>query len=282
VTLGTLVAASLAGVLGAAVASVVVRPRLAGPPEALIRTNFRGRRVPAVLGEAVAFGGLVALGVMSLLRAAGWDDPPRALVALAFAAVTVVMGAAGSWDDHRGDERPRGYRGHLSALRSGRLTGGLIKLLAGGLVGLLAGWLISEDPLATIEIGLLVALSANLSNLLDRAPGRAAKVWLVALACLLPVASSGWIVAAGGLLGALLVVLPFDLSERGMLGDAGANPLGGALGLGLATALGGAGRWIAILVLAALNVLSERYSFSEIISRTPWLKKLDDLGRSRN
>jgi hypothetical protein len=66
-----------------------------------------------------------------------------------------------------------------------------------------------------------------------------------------------------------------------MLGDAGANPLGGVLGLGLATALDGRGRVVAVLVLVLLNGLSERYSFSRAIERTPVLRQLDLLGRGK-
>lgn len=281
-TVATLVGLLLAAAIGALVTHTILGARLASPPAALIRKNFRGDPVPAVLGEAAVGGGLVALGAMAIFAAAGWDPAPGRAMSSALAIVIVVLAAAGSWDDHRGDERPRGFKGHLGALRSATLTGGLVKLLAGGLAGLAAGWMLSSEVVVTIEVGLLVALTANLLNLFDRAPGRAAKVALLLWVPLLFAAADPWVVGAAGLLGALAMTLPADLNARGMLGDAGVNPIGGVLGLGLATALPQAWRWVFIVLLVGLNLASERWSFSQAIDRTPWLKQLDLLGRPKH
>lgn len=273
-------AIAVAALVGTVGARTVVGPRLAAPPQALIRINHRGVRVPAVLGEASVMGGLLALGTLAITGAAGWDPAPGARMAGAVVLLIVVMGAAGSWDDHRGDERPRGFRGHLGALRSFRLTGGLVKLLAGGVTGLAAGALLTGgDALSTIEIGLIVALMANLINLMDRAPGRAGKVSLAAWALVALFAPAGYVAASCGLVAALLAVLWDDLSERGMLGDCGANPVGAVVGLGLALCFDRPGRWVTIALLLVLNLASERWSFSAVIARTPWLRAVDSWGR---
>jgi UDP-N-acetylmuramyl pentapeptide phosphotransferase/UDP-N-acetylglucosamine-1-phosphate transferase len=90
-----------------------------------------------------------------------------------------------------------------------------------------------------------------------------------------------WAAASTGLIAALVVCLPFDLRARGMLGDAGANPLGGVLGLGLALTFTGWGRVAVAGVLVVLNALSEKFSFSAAIERTPVLRVLDLLGRAK-
>ncbi len=276
-------ALAIGALVGVAGARAVVGPRLAAPPPALIRLNHRGLKVPAVLGEAVVMGGLLGLGTLAIAGAAGWDPAPGPRMAGAVALLILVMGAAGAWDDHQGDERPRGFKGHLGALRSVRLTGGLVKLLAGGVAGLAAGALVTgADPLSTIEIGLTVALMANLINLMDRAPGRAGKVSVAAWISFALIAPAGYLVASCGLIAALLAVIWDDLGERGMLGDCGANPIGAVVGLGTAVSLERPGRWLAIALLLALNLASEKWSFSEVIARTPWMRAVDSWGRTRS
>jgi hypothetical protein len=196
----------------------------------------------------------------------------------AVALVVGIMGAAGRVDDLRGDEGPRGFSGHLSAAVRGHVTGGALKILAGGAAGLAAGALVTSGVDSAV-VAVVVALGANTFNLLDRAPGRAGKLWLLAAVPVFVGGTSGWAVAAAGTAGALAAVLPSDLRARGMLGDAGANPLGAVWGLGLASATDDAGRAIAIVVLVALNAASERWSFSRAIDRVGWLKALDRLGR---
>lgn len=270
----------LGGVLlGGAMAGWVARRRIDRAPRILMRTNVVGALVPAVLGEAVLVGsaGVVACVVAGGL--AGLDVLEGMRVPAALATVVVVMAAAGRWDDLRGDERPRGFGGHLGALKGGRITGGLVKIVAGGAAGLACGLILSGDLWIVLEAVLLVALSANLLNLLDRAPGRAAKLWLVLAVPLFAFGEPGWAIAASGMLGAAFCLLPSDLGERAMLGDMGANPLGAAVGLGLLVSLERPYRVAAILVLLALNLASERYSFSTIIERNALLRKLDRIGR---
>jgi UDP-N-acetylmuramyl pentapeptide phosphotransferase/UDP-N-acetylglucosamine-1-phosphate transferase len=128
---------------------------------------------------------------------------------------------------------------------------------------------------------MLVALTANLVNLTDRAPGRAAKVTLMAAVPLMVVGEPLWSIAAAPLIGALLGCFGPDLKERAMLGDAGANPLGAVAGLGILLSLSPWWRWTAIVILLALNLASEKWSFSRVIERVPPLRWLDSVGRLR-
>jgi hypothetical protein len=264
--------------IGAVVALGVMRARLRAPSPALVRINVSGREVPALLGDAVVAGGLAGLVVVAVAAAAGWSVAEVGRTGIAIAVLLVALGAAGRFDDLRGDEAARGFGGHLRAARAGTITGGLIKIVAGGIAGLVAGVLVA-DGISIVLTGIAVALAANLFNLLDRAPGRAGKLWLLAAAPVFAVASTEWAAAAAGTLGALIAILPADLAARGMLGDAGANPLGAVWGLGLATALSPVGIAVAIAVLFLLNLASERWSFSRAIERTRMLRAFDQLGR---
>jgi UDP-N-acetylmuramyl pentapeptide phosphotransferase/UDP-N-acetylglucosamine-1-phosphate transferase len=261
-----------AAATGAAVASVVVTYLVPRPPRALLRTNLRGAEVPAVLGFGISIGALFGI----LWASAANHHTSR--VAWATSVVVAALFAGGAADDLRGDERAKGFSGHFRAASQGRITGGFIKILAGGLAGLAAGFLLTNGR-AALEVALLVALTANLFNLLDRAPGRALKVSFVVAVPLLLFGSVAWVVASAGLWGAAAAVFPSDLRERGMLGDTGANPIGGVIGLGLGLTLEEPARLIALALILALNLASEKVSFSQVIERTPILRAFDKLGR---
>ena len=279
-TVADLAAMLVAAAAGFAVAAVAARAVVAAAPGWAMRVNVRGRPVPAVLGAPVVAAALVSCLLVAGSVSAGWEGSSGGRVVAAVAVVVLVLGLAGWMDDRRGDETSRGFSGHLAALRNGRLTGGLLKMAAGGLAGAAAGLLLFPDDLAAgVATVLLVGLGANAINLFDRAPGRAAKVFFVACVPLMAFGDAGWAVAAAGLAGGLAACLPLDLGERAMLGDAGANPLGGVLGLGLALSAGGSGRWLAVMGLVALNAASERWSFSRTIEAVPWLKRVDRIGR---
>ena len=64
-----------------------------------------------------------------------------------------------------------------------------------------------------------------------------------------------------------------------MLGDTGANALGATLGVAVVAGTGLAGRGLALAVLAALTLASEKVSFSRVIDATPALRWADQLGR---
>jgi UDP-N-acetylmuramyl pentapeptide phosphotransferase/UDP-N-acetylglucosamine-1-phosphate transferase len=271
--------ALFAAAIGAATAHLLVRFRLVSPPRSLVRTNVNGREVPAILGGPLVMSSLLSLLCVALLAALGWQAAGDARLSIATVVVIAGLGTAGAWDDRKGDERARGFSGHLSAVRSRRLTGGLVKAVAGVGSGLLAALALQADLLAGLEIALLVALTANLLNLFDRAPGRAGKVGLALFVPLVFLGDPSWAVMAGGTVGALAALLGFDLSERAMLGDAGANPVGAVLGLGLGVSLGPVGRAVAVGALLILNLASEKWSFSRVIESVAWLRRLDRAGR---
>jgi hypothetical protein len=154
-------------------------------------------------------------------------------------------------------------RGLAAHLRSGRTTG-MLKLVAIPAVALLAT--------RSVSGALAVGLAANALNQLDTKPGRALKAYLLAAATL-----RGRTVGRYAPVAVLLC--PYDLRERGMLGDAGSNALGAVIGLELVARLDARGRWTAVGILAGLNLLGERLSFGQAIERIPVLASADRLGR---
>jgi hypothetical protein len=205
----------------------------------------RGRQL---LDAVLACGPLGVNHLGLRLPLVGWT------VGLGRVPAVAAVAAAGLADDlWSGPER--GFSAHL---RAGGTTG-VLKLVAIPLVGLAATRKVSG--------ALLVGLAANSLNQLDTRPGRALKAYLL-----------GALVVRAPLARAVLL-LPYDLRERTMLGDAGANALGAMLGLSSVSRLTGRGRWLAIGALAGLTLLGERRSLGEIIESTPGLSWLDRLGR---
>jgi hypothetical protein len=315
------VAVGLAALAGLCVPFVMMRMLWPSIERSATRVrNYRGIEVGLGLGTvwlvwAVAAAGIVALTQLLILSLA---SPEFSQVAESlgsgrwFVASFLVLAAFafGLVDDVFGDGDSRGFRGHLSALRRGRLTTGGLKLLGIGVASAAAaslgavmaaqtGW----GPTAPMALHwvvatLAIALTANLVNLTDLRPGRALKVYSALAIC--GVASIAWTAgltagAAGGAVGeAVFVVVPvtallalgpvlavwrLDLGERGMLGDAGANAMGALAGFMLASSLP---LWAlcgyAVIVLA-LNLASERVSFSNVIEANAALRWIDGLGR---
>ena len=81
--------------------------------------------------------------------------------------------------------------------------------------------------------------------------------------------------------GAGLALLLDDLHEHLMVGDAGANVLGGAIGLGVVLTTGKPTRLVALAVVVALNLVSELVSFTRVIDAVPPLRALDRWGTRR-
>jgi UDP-GlcNAc:undecaprenyl-phosphate/decaprenyl-phosphate GlcNAc-1-phosphate transferase len=282
-------------IVSAAVARLsysVLRARPPGGTDKWTRTNHRGEPVTLLEGPAVAIGGVAGA------LAAGGSGRDRLAMAIAGAGAA----AFGGYDDLAGNGSNKGFRGHLGALRNGELTTGAVKLAGIGAVGLAAAVIAGGSAdgtasgngagganraggvvgrravtaaLADIVINAgLIAGGANLLNLFDLRPGRAAKVALIA---------GGLLAPAGGTsaapLAAATALLPEDLGERAMLGDAGANALGAMLGTAAATSLPRPARLAALGVITGLTAASEVVSFTKVIEQTGPLHWLDMLGR---
>ncbi|MEY3361304.1 MAG: hypothetical protein RL531_1023 [Actinomycetota bacterium] len=274
----------LALVLGFLAARLVTMsaPELRDSP-VLARTNFRGVALATASGLVVVAGVLIVEAGRSVLGAFGFGDEPgvnaaRSLVLFA------VFGFAllGFIDDVLGGE-DRGFRGHLLALRQGRVTTGMLKLAGGAAIAFVLaaqpGFVTGKRLLAD---AVLIALAANLGNLLDRAPGRVLKCALVAYVPLAFIAGTGPVgIAVAPVMGAAAGVLPDDLRERSMLGDTGANLLGGVLGLMAVFTLGRGARTAVLVALVVANLASEFVSYSRVIERVPPLRWADGLGRRR-
>jgi len=258
--------------------------------------NYRGRMVYNGLG-IVWFVWLAAFWIgVQLLAALGLELPYWAEYLKPLSVVLAGACAFGMFDDWAGDRQITGFSGHLRAMLRGHITTGGLKFLGIGFLSLFLAVSLYFDGAGSIPKVLLVtcvvALGANTMNLFDLRPGRAGKMYLLGLvfafACIIfggVLTAFDWqglVALALAALGPLVAVWRFDLRERGMLGDAGANPLGVFLGFLCASSLPLWALTIVAVALVAVNLLSERVSFTKIIAGNRLLSALDELGRVKN
>ncbi|HST42699.1 MAG TPA: hypothetical protein VLK58_24470 [Conexibacter sp.] len=247
--------------------------------EGLTRENYRGAQLPFPGGVAIVAAAIVALVPLALLQQLADADlfaPQTGLV------VTFALGVAllGLIDDLLAG-RPRGWRGHGAAVLRGGFSTGALKAV--GTLGLALFVLSGEgydNGRYLLAVALLV-LTTNLFNLLDLRPGRSVKGFaLLAVALTLGAWDAAPLEALGLFAAPVLVAGLYDLRERAMLGDTGANLIGGLAGLWLILTLGTTGQAIALVVVLAPTVYGEFRSLSALIERTPLLRHLDSIGRN--
>lgn len=287
--LGAAAVATAVAVLGDRVAVRAVRPG-----SRWARTNHTGRAVTLAEGPVAVTALLAGVGVDRLLGGSAHRS-------LALLCAGAGAGAVGAYDDLVGSTQAKGFRGHLTALRGGTVTSGMVKIVGVGVSAAVAAAVLARGRSAGLVVGgsvgvasvtggsvtggsvaglvdvvvdtALIAGTANLTNLFDLRPGRAAKVVLILGGGLVGVGSAP---AVGAALGSL----PTDLAARSMMGDCGANALGAAVAAVAADALP---RWARLVVLTgvvSLNAASERVSFTAVIQRVPALRWADHLGRT--
>lgn len=266
----------------------------------------------AAILEGVFVAGLVvdsSVSVLPVLTLAG----PLALVAFALGLLDDAYGTAAS----RGF---RGHLAALA--RGRLTTGGAKLFgisLASFVVALVlveaAPWgspdALTARPvfalLIALAAGASIALTSNFVNLMDLRPGRALKVYsllagagvvstafgLASRATALVDLDSGALPGTASMsldalvlllfaIGPVLAVWRYDLGEQGMLGDAGANPMGVVAGLLIVAGLPPVGLALYLVVMLALNAASERVSFTRVIEGNAFLSTLDRLGRARD
>lgn len=254
--------------------------------------NYRGAQLPCPLGIVIVAAVMLTLGGLEALYVLGVDDDGFSTMG-----PVLVLGVAalGLFDDAYGGPS-RGWRGHGAAVRRGEFPSGLLKAV--GTLGLAAYVATASAPVyvlrgygASLDLDVLkylltvsvLVLSTNLFNIVDLRPGRAFKTLvLVAIGCTIAVGTD-LISAFGAYFGAILIVGVYDLRERGILGDTGANLLGAVAGLMLVTAITSTlGLAICVAVLLVVTAYGEFRSISAFVERTPGLRHLDSVGRIHN
>jgi len=273
------------GIIAVFLASLIKRPtrRLLGD-SGLVRRNYAGKLIPT--SEGVIFV-IAAFWAVMITEIGNGITAQEARMNLSCLMLTVGSSFVGLVDDVYGSHVSRGIAGHIKAfLKEKRITTGIIKavviwLLAAVSVTLSAAGI--HNLFTLIFDATLISLAANFMNLLDLRPGRSVKAFFIILVLLIAYDSrSPAAPVPVGLAGAVLAGLSDELREQCMMGDAGANPLGAALGYWVAVSLSSFTRVFVLLSLISVHIYSERRSLSKVIDGNSILRFIDRLGRSQH
>jgi UDP-N-acetylmuramyl pentapeptide phosphotransferase/UDP-N-acetylglucosamine-1-phosphate transferase len=268
-------------VLASIAAALLAHPLLRALTEGgHVKPNFRERSVAFPFGVLSVAGALVALIPLALvqrLEVAQVFHPETLIVAL----YAIGVAFLGLVDDTLGGE-PRGWRGHGRAVLQMRLSTGALKAVGSLGLALYTMSFVEPSTARWLLASAVLVLSTNVFNLLDLRPGRATKVFVLLGAGLtIGAASVRPLWALGLFVGPALVAGLYDLRERAMLGDTGANLLGALAGLWLVLTLSELGQAVALVLLLTITVYGELRSITTLVERLPLLRGLDSWGVPR-
>lgn len=270
----------------------------------MVKPNYRQEEIPSMFG--IFFVLLMPLCCViqlfwSYIFEFGAIADGALLLLMGFYCMLFIgFALIGMLDDLLGDNERKGFKGHFTAMfKEKKLTSGALKAIAGSFLALF--FAIAANVFRLTFIGtsssffavyiaidfLLLVLATNMMNLFDLRPGRAVKAfflffviimlfalfdryefWKLGLLMFLPIFAL------------LLFYFPLDLKAKVMLGDTGSNPLGATLGVMMILLLPNI--WVKLfflVLLIALHLLAERYSFTEFIANNKVLRIIDEWGR---
>jgi UDP-GlcNAc:undecaprenyl-phosphate GlcNAc-1-phosphate transferase len=241
-----------------------------------VRKNYQGIDIPVSVGLTFPLAMMVVLFVYVLL---GYEQNQYQGFMLGLMSISFL----GFIDDMLGQRDTLGFRGHFGALFHGRLTTGGLKALGGGFIAFFIAVSLGGTWWNVVLNTLIMALFTNMMNLLDLRPGRAVKGFLffLLLIAITALAKVDYLLMAP-LLGAVLCYLPTDVRARAMMGDAGSNVLGFALGYYATTSLSLTARLTSLVFLIAIHLYTEKISLTRTIENNALLKAIDQLGRGEN
>ncbi len=238
-----------------------------------VRKNYQGLDIPVSVGLSLVMAILLVFCLFSFFS---WYETSFHLFLIGI----ISFAFLGFIDDILGQRDTLGFRGHFSQLFKGRLTTGGLKALGGGLVAFFLASFFSPTWYDVILNTLIVALFANMLNLLDLRPGRAVKGFLFFLLLIIILVKGhiNWVLLSP-VIGALLVYFPYDLRAQVMLGDTGSNVLGFILGFLSVIYLSLYFRIAVLIFLISMHIYTEKYSLTKTIENNPVLRAIDNWGR---
>lgn len=238
------------------------------------KLNYRNENIPIAMGLLFIFIQFISLSLVLFI-----GEKFSQYIILYLFSIT-LMGMIGLLDDLIGDEKVKGFKGHIKSFFKGKLTTGAMKAGTGFLISFFVSIIISENLIEIIVNTFLIALFTNSINLFDLRPGRAIKVFLlISLIMLFSNEINEYNFILFSFYGILFIYLPIDLKALAMMGDIGSNVLGMTLGVYCVFTHNIIVKSIYLFILLLIHIMAEKISFSKIIENNKVLNFIDQLGR---
>lgn len=238
----------------------------------LVQQNYAGYKI-------LSGGGLLILFPCLLSSLFFFFFVPSAIMAV-YILMLPISAFCGMLDDLLDDSLSKGLVQHFSALlKDGNFTTGVMKAFIGSTLGFLVAYSNYNGFFMLVLDILLFTLSMNLINLLDLRPGRAIKSFGFFIGLFTVLSSFSEVQFILPPLMVLMFYTKGEMNENYMLGDTGANLLGGILGFYGVVTLAPIIKMLLLILLISLHIFAELHSLSKTIARMPLLKKIDMLGR---
>lgn len=243
----------------------------------VLAKNYKGEKIPFAVGLIFPLGYIVS--VIPLLISVENTE-----YLLKFCYLQYGFAVLGLLDDFLGNGTSKGLKGHLNSFfKKGVITTGFLKASFGLVIAFTLTLTYLDLEFNSLFILLLdvliIALSANAINSLDLRPGRAGKIFLLVSIYFYLTTGLWEFVHIIPIILMVIIFLPGDLKGRYMLGDAGANALGAALG-GYTAFFYDYGTKIYLLgALILFHIITESISLTYIIEKTPIISNFDKWGR---
>lgn len=237
----------------------------------VVRRNYSGKSLVSSMGLAMLFTCLVGILPFTLLE--NMDDT------IVYVTVVALTAFSGFMDDMLADIGIKGIKAHLSAASTGNTSTGWLKILIGIIAGLVVSAYLHPNWIAWPLYTLLFALSMNFINILDLRPGRAVKGFLLNFLVIAGLAGfdSAWMLIP--VITFVIVYIGGELKEMYMMGDTGANLLGGIIGLYAVWELDIVEASVFVVLYLSIHIIAEYRSISGYIESNRLLNFIDCIGR---
>ncbi|MEZ0536092.1 hypothetical protein ACAG39_02445 [Caldicellulosiruptoraceae bacterium PP1] len=246
----------------------------------ITKRNYRDIELPSSVGASIILISIFNISFTYIIYQFKYIQYFEFEKFILFYSVSIFVSFIGFIDDIFGDIKNKGFKGHIkSFLKEKKISTGFIKMVFIPISVIPIVFYKNNNLYKAIILLLFISLLINLMNLFDLRPGRCLKIFILFYVITIPFSSINITTILPIILA--IILIKGDLQEKYMLGDSGSNLFGFYLSYNIIHNCSFNFILIVILLIIVflLNILSEKISFSKIISSNKVLNFIDMIGR---